>query len=650
MRTHSHSVLWLDFETFSEVDLKTCGADVYSRHPSTRALMLGWAIDGKEPRVWDIASGAHMPPALFPHIYLGQGLIRAHNAPFEIAILEHVLGHHIDLKQWQCCQVLAYSMGFAGRLGDVLKAVRFRPDLQKDKDGHRLIMRFCKLQPKNHNVARWTRENSPLDWARFVEYCRQDVETLRALWRFLEPYESMPQHEWDLWQMDREINSRGLPVDLPLVDSALYTMDIQKDRLKLELQQVTGMENNSRNPLMEWINARIEDPIPNLQKETKETWYKNLPEGKAKEALRLSLLIAQASSSSKWNAISRRNSAGLVRDTLQFAGAGRTRRWGGRGLQLQNLKRSRDSMEEDIFQIHLGTADMTQISTCIRGAIQAPEGQQLVVSDLGSIESRVVGWLTNCTRINDLFMLGKDTYKDLACEIFLTPYDLITKEQRTFAKPAALGCSYMLGSGGLKRYAEGMDVEMTEEVAKKHVDAFRGIYPEIPKFWSWLKFAVFACVKEGAFHDKYGLQIFMDKEFMRIQLPSGRRLNYHLPEIQQLPAPWDKDKLIDAFTYMGMSVYSNKWGRISAHMGGVCENIIQAIARDVLAVWLTRVDRLRHIDIIGHVHDEVITLVPDRLADQALDVISDEIAKPIPWAPGLLLTANGYVSKRYKKD
>lgn len=333
----------------------------------------------------------------------------------------------------------------------------------------------------------------------------------------------------------------------------------------------------------------------------------------------------------------------------RFSANGKLVHNSGRGVQLQNLKRSPPDMAANITQI-LRCEDVTmdQISTSIRGAIKAPPGQSLVVSDLSSIESRVAGWLTGCNRIMQTFANGRDTYKDLAMELFHVPYDQVTKAQRTFAKPAALGCQYMLGAKGLTAYAENYGVDLTEDEAAEHVDTYRTIYPELPRFWRWIKDSVMWVIKNGSPAAGFRLRIYLEGDFLFIDLPSGRRLNYFHPEIVLGKAPWDPDRMIEKFQFEGMDQYTQKWGQVTAHAGGLLENIVQALARDVLAVWLTRLDAEHYI--IGSVHDEIITVADGWCAEHKLQEMNAAAAAPIDWAPGLQLTAAGYISERYRKD
>jgi DNA polymerase len=252
--------------------------------------------------------------------------------------------------------------------------------------------------------------------------------------------------------------------------------------------------------------------------------------------------------------------------------------------------------------------------------------------------------VSDCKSINQTFAEGKDTYKVFASQLYNINYDQVTKTQRTFCKPPVLGGGFGLGWKGLIGYAEGMGVTMSEKEAKIAIDVFRTEYHEIVELWDWLKTAVFYTTRTGnECTGKHGLRTFARGEFLLLRLPSGRNIAYHLPRIELKEAPWGD--MIDNFTFMGMDQYTKKWGRISAHGGKIVENVVQSVARDILATWLDRADAAGF-NIVGHCHDEIISLEKtDRVEE-----LNDLIRQPVTWAEGLLLDAQGYVARRYRKD
>lgn len=312
---------------------------------------------------------------------------------------------------------------------------------------------------------------------------------------------------------------------------------------------------------------------------------------------------------------------------------------------------------------------MDALSSCIRPAIKAPKGQKIIVCDLASIESRVLGYLSGCHRINRLFAEGKDTYKDMATQVFKVDYDDVTAEQRKRAKPVVLGGGYGLGGPGLQAYAEGFGLQLTDEEAQDHIDAFRAAYPEIPAMWYWLVDASTSVINGGPAESGYGVTVSRDDNFLLLTMMSGRTIYYYQPMVIQKVPPWERQKAEDnpdytpktrpTISYMGKDQFSNQWRRITTHGGKLVENLVQAMARDILADALkTFESRYRGASVAGpaplaevvaHVHDEAITLAPEDRADEALGYLTEVFNRTPDWAPGLLLDAAGFITDRYYK-
>lgn len=657
------TTLYLDFETYSEANIKKTGAQFYARHPSTEALMLAWAIDDGPVEVWDIKrNGRDVPFELEMSLHNPDVLISGYNAQFERLILKFCMNMIIPASRFRCTMVRAFGLAFAGSLAMV--ADQFNLPINKDKRGAALINRFSKPQPKNQKVRRWTAENDPQGWAEFIEYCRQDVETERALAKKCAPYH-FPEIEWGRYALDQKINDLGVPVDKDLVKAAIEISAIEKESLKERMRAVAHpyelANPNSGDQLHAWLHEQgvyLDD----LTKGTIASYLdKEVDDPKVEKMLKLKQQLAKTSVS-KFNAFDRVVAEdGRARGMFQFGGASRTLRAAGRLVQLQNLPRGGNTTydpstaaEMMISGGHVAAKvlygnPLGLLSDTIRSCIKAPEGSHMDVSDLSSIESRVLGWVSDCKMINDCFASGRDTYKTLAVDLFKIPYSRVTKKQRNFCKPPVLGGGYMLGAKGLVGYAEGMGVSMTEDEAQVAIDILRGSWPEISDkdngFWAWCEKAVFYTTQTGnEYQGPHGLRTFAFGEFLCMGLPSGRNLYYHQPQILPRLMPWGQMK--DSFTYMGTNRHKNgKWERISAHQGGITENLVQAIARDVLYEWMDRADQAGF-NLFLHVHDEIGSIEKgDRLEE-----MNALIREPISWAPGLLLDADGYTAQRYKKD
>jgi DNA polymerase len=661
-------VINLDFETYSEVDLRRVGVYAYAAHPSTRVELAAWALPGEAVQQWDINDCAFEDSELFRLFTEYDGLWAAWNAQFERVITRDVIGIGIPADRWRCTMQRAWALSFSGGLSEVGKQLNIRQDRQKLADGRKLVNKFCKPAPKNRKVGhRYNKENSPEDWARYREYNKQDVVAEREIAMLLP---MLPDREEALYQFDQAVNDRGAPVDPELIHKCVALESREKSRIKHEMNEYTGLSNaNSLQQLAPWLSDRgIEIPKsfskaanamkPSLSKDNIEAMLKAGVPDWAEYILRLRLQ-AGATSTQKWKAF--RDCIApdsRVHGMFQFGGAQRTQRWAGRLVQLHNLKQgyeNADEVAEQILALDENTlralyGDLLDVlANTVRTAITAPEGRMLAVCDLSAIESRMLGWLADCSGINDIFARKRDAYKAFAAEYYNKSEEEITKAERKFSKPPVLGCGYQLGGPGLVTYAEGYGVDLNEEEAKRLVDLWRSLYWEVPEMWYWLLEACKAVTEtRHLVYEGYKVRIHGDERFLYIDLPSGRSLHYYHPRIEMLVPPWGGSPR-PTMTYMGKDQYTNQWTRITTHGGKITENIDQACARDVLA------EQMLHgwkngLDIVAHVHDEMVAECDEGHAASTLSYMQELMSWTPPWAQGLLLGSAGFITKRYRKD
>lgn len=601
--------LHLDYETASECPLKTAGAHKYAAHPTTRVLMLAWSLDDGPIHLWEPHKDL-LPGDLYALLLDPNVTKIAFNATFERMITKCVLGIDIPVDQWRCTMVSAYYLGFAGGLDSILEAVGLE---SKDKRGGQLINLFSTPAPKNHKATWYTHENKPDEWQEFCEYCIQDVNVERQLWHWLQQYPTMSDWDWTRYQLDQKINDRGVPMNVDMAYGALEMWDTEKESLVDELKSITGLPKVTRDPFKAWL-IQHGCNIDNLQGDTlKGLASRQLTPPHVKSAISV-WLQKESKAVSKYSAVINGTcDDGRARGMFQFKGASRTDRTSGRRIQLQNLKRPFCAPEwthslvtniergiRDGVRLVSGRSVSDALGGSIRHAIRAPEGKRLVVCDLTSIESVVLGWLSDCDLIDETFRSGRDSYRVFASQYFGVRYDEVTKEQRAFSKPPVLGAGYMLGWRGLIAYAEGYGVEMDEMSAKRAVHTFRNMYPEIPRFWDWIDTATKVVTQTGRPVDGYRLHIERDADFMRIWLPSGRALSYYKPEVRQRPAPWDSSQMIDNMSYMGSDDKTTKWVRQFAHAGLFTEN---CIAHGTEVLTDTGWKRIQNVTLLDRVHD-----------------------------------------------
>lgn len=671
------TVLHLDFETRSRCDLFANGLRAYSRHPSTSVLMLGYAVDGATPRLW-IPHETPRPPAELRDAIRDPAVTKlAWNAPFEMAIMRNVLKSPL-VGPWRDVMVMAYYASLPGGLADAGKAMGLSEDEQKLSDGKRLIRKFSlPHKPSKAFPGEWRDwTTDPEDWQRFCEYCAQDVSTERTIFHKLERF-PVPEHEWKLWELDQEINERGLPVDLTFVREAARITLLEKARLTKEYRALTGLPNSTTAHLLPWLRERGY-PFGDLRKATVKIALAEHPMAdEAKLALELRSGLSK-NSTSKFAALLDKVHEGRLHYSYQFGGASRTLRWAGRGVQPQNLTRPEKFMEGRLAEgtdlVRAGDYDelymrfgpvLPVLSSLVRSSFRAPDGRMLAVADLNAIENRVIGWQAGCRATLAVFEKNLCPYKSFGTQLFNVPYEQITKQQRTDSKPAVLGGGYRLGGGdivpnkngdllktGLWGYAEAMGVKLTREQAHLAVKVFRETYPAIVNLWYDLEDAAYAAVTQQV-TTRVGYVVFdYVPGAMRIRLPSGRYLHYLRPAYKGVvfkgkDGPYTKQVLFYDGTDSSPSG-NKRWTRLPTHGGKLTENIVQAIARDVIAVGLTRAKKAGF-EIIGHAHDEIITEV-DEGSDLTHERLGDLMSMPIRWAPGLPLAAAGYTSKFYKKD
>lgn len=647
----------LDYETFSATsDLTKEG--VYKYAPQARIDLAAWKVGG-ELYQHDFTMDRNVPSDLHDLMLNPEVVFLAYNAPFEW-VMSRQLGYDLPPERFFCVMNLAWQCSFAGTLEMVGAQLGLDPSLMKTPDGKKLVLKFCKLAPKNRVVDVYDRTNCPEEWERYKDYNKQDVVAEAAIFQMLEPY-MPPAIERRFWVMDQKINMTGVPVDPILIDRSCHIFREEKKRLKTQLVALTGLSNpNSPLQLKPWLNAHGCD-IDNTQKETLQTALTGTLPDDVRTVIEQKLRLGRTSVG-KWESFNRAMMDDFrVRGMFQFAGAQRTNRWAGRIVQLHNMiGRTNHPMEEmtsDIlFGGHQGLLEkygqpMDILAESIRGAITAPEGKEIAISDLSSIESRILGWIAGCNRINNVFRDGLDTYMDFAKEIYSIAYDEVDKEQRYFAKPPVLGCGFGLGAVGLKAYADDFGVDMTEEESGKLVNLWREIHPEVPVLWWQLTETIksILAVEPNTVSVMVArCLIWRDTNFLFIQLPSGRRIHYCQPEMIWCKAPWDDEKEIENISYMGMDQYARKWKRITTHGGKVVENICQAIARDILADQMLKMHD-KGVEIILHVHDEVGVLANKQDADRAVSWMEEQMSIAPDWAEGLILGAEGGQVKRYQK-
>ena len=644
--------LSIDIETYSETELLTSGVYAYSEDPSFEIMLFGYSCNGSSVTVIDMTRD-EVPKFIINALTDPQVLKTAFNANFERTCLSAYFGIDLPADQWQDTMILAAELGLPRSLADVGKILGLPEDKQKMKEGKDLIRYFAKpCKPTKANGGR-TRNlpcHDPEKWSQYIEYNRQDVVTEMEIRQILLKY-SFSQSEQDLWVIDQNINDRGVMVDRVFAENAAkIDVEIRED-LQATAKELTGLDNpNSVVQIKKWIKEQTGIEVTSLEKKYMADVLEQVKGNeKVEKFLALRRELGKTSTAKYKAMLQCKCEDGRIRGLTQFYGANRTGRWAGRLVQMQNLPQNKLPDEELDFArklIKSGNRDAFEmlyepastLSQLIRTAFIPKPGYKFIVSDFSAIEARVLAWAADeMWRLNVFNTHGK-IYEASAEQMFHLPAGSVKKgdPMRQKGKIAELALGYG-GSVGALIAMGALMMGLEENELKPLVDSWRRANPKITKLWWNTDSAVKLLLKTRKPQTMpHGMAIRKDGPLMRLRLPSGRELSYVRPKL-------DHEENI---TYEGI-IQDGGWGTINTYGPKVVENIIQATARDCLAEAMRRLEA-RGIEIVFHVHDEVICEVP-KDAYTAQD-IADLMGEPISWAPGLPLRADAYECYYYKKD
>ena len=572
----------------------------------------------------------------------------AHNSAFERAALSQHLGVDLPPEQWEDTMILSAYHGLPLSLESSGAALGL--PAQKIKEGTLLINYFCKPCRKTKANGERTRnlpEHAPDKWERFCTYCARDVEVCQAIYYRLHRY-PVTDFERRIWALDARINERGVMVDLEMAQAAVDVDAAYSAERYEELQRLTGLENpNSVAQLKQWLEGRglFTD---SLDKAAVEDLLSQAIDPTTKRVLELRQLLGKTSTKKYSTMLSAACADDRVRGLTQYYGASRTGRWAGRLVQLQNLPQNHldaiASVRELVRQRDLMTLEMIYpnvsdvLSQLIRTALVAKPGHTFHVADFSAIEARVTAYLAGEQWRLDVFAKGGDIYCSSASQMFKVPVEKhgINGHLRQKGKVAELACGYGGGVNALKAF--GADkMGLSEAEMQEIVDNWRAASPTIPRFWREAENAAKAALESPGkvTRMRCGVMYRRDAQALRCQLPSGRQLSY-----------WDARIEDGSIVFMGQAGQTGIWAKVETWGGKLVENIVQAYARDCLAVAMDRLNAAGFA-ICFHVHDEVVAEAPKGTDWREMAEI---MGRPIDWAPGLLLRADGYTTDFYMKD
>ena len=673
----------VDIETTSKCDLASCGAWVYAEHPTTRLLCIAWcdADTDVPPQSWDRLTGTDEELSAAYADLLRADLLIAHNANFERHCLRNLADPAFgEAKRWMCSAMLSGSLGRPRALADACKSLCLPRDKQKDARGKRLLNTFSRKTPAGRIYAP---EEKPAEFWELVAYCRQDVIAERAIWRALEPFAD--KYLRDQWLLDCEIEDFGVPIDALEVEGArrLY-VKLQADAEKRCNEITGGVSMRSTPALRAWTRSKgwsLDSFAASAVDEALADTMMCDQCPTVAEFLRLRKM-AGGTAGKKYEAIlSMLAKDGHCHGILVGRGA-HTGRYVGRGLQPQNLPRgslekvfipdvrriAKNAATHDVnsaeteLTFWVGDGANDALSAILRDCI-APlrEDECLVVADYSAIEARVLAWLAGESWVEDIFRGDGKIYERTAAAMYGKAVESITKHERMAGKIATLALGYGGGVGALQAFAAGYGVDFDDATADEIVSSWRKARPKTVALWSALDSLLLSavCGPNRAQRLCVGGAKLMarrvriaGRDTAQIVLPSGRALTYWAPRVDHV---CDRREIaVETYHSVGGGPdsginaeaegarYSRVWG------GRICENIVQAVAFDLLLASLLRM-REAGLKIAFHVHDEIIVVAKTKDAEDVARMMVKCMTEPPEWARGLPLATEPEIMPRYRK-
>lgn len=648
--------LHIDIETFSSVDIKTSGAYKYTESIDFEILLVAYAFDDNPIKIIDLAQGESLPVEFTEALVNSDIEKHAHNATFERRCFIQY-GFNVPIEQWRCSAIKAAYCGLPLSLELVSKALNLE-EKGKLSTGKALIKYFCvpcKPTKVNGQRERNLPEHDLVKWNEFKLYCINDVEAEREIDNRLINYE-IPEFERINYIIDQEVNDRGILIDLNFAQNAYDFDNIFSDSIVEEVKQITGIDNpNSPAQLKKWLSNAIGEKVTTLAADAIPELKEKAESEAVSDVLDYRKKLAKSSTKKYVAMLNCACFDNRAHGLFQFYGANRTGRWAGRLIQLQNLPQNHMKGLKDARDVVAsGDYDLATIlydnipnvlSELIRTAFIAKHGHTFSVADFSAIEARVLSWIAGEQWRLEVFKTHGKIYEASAAMMFGVPIESVTKgsDLRQRGKTAELALGYQGSVGAMAKMDREDKIPANER--KTIVYKWRKANPAIVRFWNEIESrSIYAIRTRKTIKSKSGfLEFGCDGKVFTITLPSGRKLFYQSPYITK--GQWGQDLIM----FKGMDQVIKQWTEIDTYGGKLTENVVQAISRDLLAYSMQRLKEEGY-NIVMHVHDEAACEVPIETSEQDLKNMCDIMGEDVPWAPGLPLVADGYVTPFYKKD
>lgn len=622
--------VYIDIETFSVLSLKDVGVYVYAEHQSTEILCISYAVNDGPIKVVKTILGEGVPDEI-----KSADKYIAHNISFERTLLKHVLGWDIPLEKWSCTLARAASIALPRSLDAVSKALGV--PVEKDKDGHRVMMQLCK--PRRGRNKPWEYETYKAKYDKLFSYCGIDVEVCRGVDRRIG---ELPPRERRVWEVDQIINERGVYIDVESASRVAAMVDEYKEEMERECVDKFGVSPTQRGEIFKRMEGKLENLRAPTVTEALESGELDLTEEQM--ALLRYRQRSSLTSLAKYNKFYiATNEDRRLRGMTIYCGAS-TGRWAGKLVQLHNLPRGGSVDSETVFEaVKVGGIELLDflygditdtLKQCIRGIVTAPKGKELILCDYNAIEARVRVWLTGEEDTLEVFRSGRKLYEHTASKIFKKKIEDITPHERSIGKVAELALGYQGAVGAFTAMCTANDMDLEEDFILSIVKSWRAANRNTVNFWYALERAFKQSVKTYSIQTCGRLKIASNSTCSQIRLPSGRILTYWNPKVD------------DTLSYFGLHSQSSRWMRIDTYGGKLFENVVQAIARDLLAHALVKVEDKWPGFISVHVHDEIVGETDGSITVKEVGDIMCDLPS---WASGLPIAAKGVQVKRFQK-
>lgn len=669
----------LVIKAFSQLDCDDVGISRYARHSSTEILIIAYAIDGAPARLWKPISGEAMPQDLLDAI-LHDRIVRSHDRLLTADLLKCKLGITVPLDMLASQKIATQAVSLPADTGLCCSILGVGIEAAEIVGQAALDKLFCakKAVTRSSTLGRFTPSTHPDDFQAFCAGTMRELEIQRAIWDLLEAF-PVPQSERDIERMDHTINRAGIPVNASALRNAVGLVEDIKSDMISEMSILTGMDNpNSPKQLVQWLRTRgykfTDAKVGHIRKALKDAMECQPRDQSYIRVLQIRLEVSKTSTSKLASLLSVADADGRIRNSLSMHGASKTGRWSGpfqslikpkREFQdeIEDLSVAIERLDRDTFR-SIYADPIGALASGVRSTIKAPAGKMLADVDLSAVEPRVLAWVTGDKNLLQIFRDGLDPYVFFAAKMFRGSYPEIEARyrsgdrfQRDQAKPPFIGGGYGLSAGtatedpetgetvctGLLAYAQNMGITMTRETADLAIRVYPDTFSGVARFWTDVEAAAIGCVKTGDTMRAGRVSFRMHmKNVLAIDLPSGRSVYYWNPRIEA--GRYGKSQL----TYECLS--DGAWRRVSTHPGQLTQNICQAIARDILAHGMIEMSR-RFVEIVLHIHDQTISVVPQDVAEQRLaDIIACMTTTPSWGDDDLMLAASGSISKVFRKD